>query len=231
MKLPNGYTLATISATVDYPRIGTQSRVTTVPAIGVRWVAKQEIDGGRYSSRCTYRKMSYVYTYTSFAVINKAGNVMTYRGQKGERREWTAPKGWKLAIEDNLVRMFRVASPDIDYHCDGDEILAVNVREVKAKAMANWRLRVEAERRSPAGQLRAAGQSLSDVYVSVADSVRAGNCRAGTTSFAMAHNLSGHVRADVLQSVASTNNRVWPAINTAIVRHLNELRAGVCSLQ
>lgn len=72
-----------------------------------------------------------------------------------------------------------------------------------------------------------------DIYVCAADSYRAGNCKAGTASFASRHNLDihRHYRAAELAAQANGDGRfVKAAIIAGFRRHRREIERGYCLL-
>lgn len=69
---------------------------------------------------------------------------------------------------------------------------------------------------------------LAEVFVCYADSIRGGNCRPGTLAYMSAHNLSGHIRADLMPE--RNLREVKKAIRAAIQRHDEELAQGLSEL-
>ena len=73
----------------------------------------------------------------------------------------------------------------------------------------------------------------ADIYVCAADSYRAGNCRAGTSSFASRHDLdiARHYRAGEIASIANGDAQfVRAAIIAAVRRNRREIARGYCDV-
>lgn len=117
--------------------------------------------------------------------------------------------------------------PD-DYHPSPDELRKWDV--------AGWvaRIRTNAEtRRRLAAESAAEAAEAADVWVCIADSLRAGNCRAGTEQFAARHGLSttAHYRAPQLLGIANGDySRVRLAVKAACIRDRAERERGYAIL-
>ena len=75
--------------------------------------------------------------------------------------------------------------------------------------------------------------AVAGVYVCLADSIRAGNCRQGTLNFGQRHGLdpARHYSAPDLLAMANGDaSRVRVAVTAARLRHEREMTAGVCEL-
>ena len=164
----------------------------------------------------------------SAAVLRRG--VLTYWHQApgGERERWelAPPEGVRWDRDNNGLRL--VAGPD-DYHPSWSELRGPVGPLVAA-------LRANAERRRQVAALAAAeAADFAGVLVCLADSVRAGNCRAGSLAFAARHGLDArrHYGALELLTAAGSNGdlgRVRLAIRAAFERTRAEEAAGVCEL-
>lgn len=109
-------------------------------------------------------------------------------------------------------------------------------RDLAAQAAAAFRVRA-AHRAAQADEAALAATvdrgEAAGVYVCAADSVRAGNCRAGTESFATRHGLDTrrHYMAGELAALANGDAyRVRGAIIAALRRHRTEMTRGYAML-
>jgi hypothetical protein len=68
------------------------------------------------------------------------------------------------------------------------------------------------------------------VWVSLADSAAAGNCRGGTRTWCQQHDIDHrrHVRAAVLKRLVGTHFSVQRVIDTATARTAADIRRGYC---
>ena len=144
-----------------------------------------------------------------------------------------APAGCGWDVDANGLRLYLLDSPRDDYHPDAADCWAARDNEcadLLAVLRANQARRLETAARAAAERADAQG-----VWISVADSTRAGNCLAGTLIWAARHNLDPrrHYQAAEVLDIGVANNepgRVRLAITAAVHRHRREIEAGVCSL-
>lgn len=188
---------------------------------------RQEIDNGRYSSRCTWHKISYRLRIQSSVQISSTGRTARYtvdcgRGcNRGIRTgELRAPRGWQfVGIADDGPKICRIGDTDTDYHFAASDLIAGKTGSDLARLA-----RHNAETRRTSAKLSAL-EAKSDPLVMVQDSLRAGNCPAGTLAFAAAGGIRADrhysaVRASVLRRLAGPDNagRVSAAIHAAYER-------------
>jgi len=133
-----------------------------------------------------------------------------------------APAGCVWNIDANGLRITK--GPD-DYHPEGIDFLAP---DPAAQMLAKLNANADARR---ATALRALAEQAANegIFVCLADSIRAGNCRAGSEAFAVRHNLdrSRHYGAPELLSIANGDDgRIRLAISAAKYRHAADLARG-----
>jgi len=133
-----------------------------------------------------------------------------------------APVGCAWNIDSHGLRIAR--GPD-DYHPEGMDFLADDpAAQMLSKLEAN-----AATRRATALRALAEQAASEGIYVCLADSIRAGNCRVGSESFAARHGLdrARHYGAPELLAIANGDGgRVRLAITAAKYRHAADLARG-----
>ena len=130
------------------------------------------------------------------------------------------PLGMRWEIDANGIKA--VAGPD-DYHPTMADCLAgVGIIAEKLAANKITREKLAAEKLADAAE-------MAGVFVCVRDSLRAGNCLAGTQSFAQRHNLDcrRHYSApEILAQANGDESRVRLAIRAAISQHKIDCERG-----
>jgi len=133
-----------------------------------------------------------------------------------------APEGttWKIDADGVLLSQGRD-----DYHPEGMDFLA---SDPAAQMIAALNRNAEARRLT---ELRALAEIADNagIFVCLADSLRAGNCRGGTVSFCHKHSLdfARHYSAtELLAQANGDSGRVRLAITAAKYRHAREVETG-----
>ena len=136
-------------------------------------------------------------------------------------RAEAAKHGATVCRDANGLRL--VIGPD-DYHPSEYELRKWDVAGWVAKIQAN-----AATRKRLAAEREAESADIAGVWVCLADSLRAGNCRAGTEQFAIRHGLDlrRHYRASqILAQANGDEGRVRLAIKAACIRTHIECERG-----
>lgn len=132
------------------------------------------------------------------------------------------PTGCSWAQDDHGVKAVRGAD---DYHPTAEDLLAKNAGEKIAEILsANTETRKLA-----AAEGLAKNAEMQGVYVCAADSLTAGNCVAGTKSFAEKHNIDIEKHYSAIEILSQGNGdtgRVRLAIRAAISRTKKENSQG-----
>lgn len=139
------------------------------------------------------------------------------------------PDGFIWDRDDNGLRAVCADSRRDDCHPSAADLLRKDAAAHLVATIAANRQRREAM----ASQAAVEAATVAGVYVCLADSLRAGNCKAGTLSFAERHHLDAkrHYSAPELLAMANGDgNRVRLAVTAARLRHEREEKAGVCVL-
>ena len=135
--------------------------------------------------------------------------------------------GYKWDVDENGLRVVDVNNPKDDYHVEAFDLYK------GAKYIIERFENARELRKTHAAKAAIERAKLAGVYVSFADSLRAGNCAAGTRSFAKKHGLDlrKHYPAVDLVEIANGNaDRVRMAVNAATRRHREELAQGFCEV-
>ena len=161
----------------------------------------------------------------SFGLISEDRQTLHYALHTTEYA-LTLPTGSRWDIDTNGVKA--VTGPD-DYHVRAEDLVAKNAVEIiLGKIAAN-----AATREQMAAQKAVEAAEMAGVYVCLADSLRSGNCRAGSESFAIRHGLDPrrHYSAGELLAMGNGDTgRVRLAIRAATNRHNQEIERGYALL-
>lgn len=143
-----------------------------------------------------------------------------------------AGRGYRWGVDANGVCLVRT-SDGADYHPSTDDIRAGRAAIIAA-LRERAAQRAEAARRAKREEriLRAAAKG--GVWVCLADSLKAGNCRYGTEAWARRHGLDirRHYRADALPapSTPDESRRIALVVLAATRRQAHELAQGFCEV-
>lgn len=144
-----------------------------------------------------------------------------------------APRGYHWAIDTNGLYLVGRAG---DYHPTANELAnAANDkgRAIVAKLKENAAIRKQQAKKAKQ-QLRMVKRAEREgARICLADSLRAGNCRAGSTNWAQRHNLdpSQHYKPSQVLALANGDTaRVAVVAAAAVRRHQQEMARGFCDL-
>lgn len=189
---------------------------------------------GKYKG---WRGAEYAPTMRALVRISLDGQIMTAiigHTDGGGRPETTytlqAGRGYQWGTDTHGVRLVRLADGD-DYHPTTDEVRAGRAAIVTAlrERSTTRKAASKAAQREAAVIERACKDG---VWVCLGDSIAAGNCRAGTESFARRHGLDTrrHYRADALPATGADSRRVALAVLAAQRRQVREMISGICEI-
>ena len=136
----------------------------------------------------------------------------------------TLPEGYAWRRDDLGLFAIHLES-GADYHVDAGDLIGRNAtRKIVQELEHNAAIRKAAETEIAAVS--------DDVYVCFADSLRAGNCRAGTRSFAEKFDLreDKHYPAKLLKALAPKEPRLKITLLAAANRHAAEMARGYALL-
>lgn len=188
-------------------------------------------DCGRYSSRCTYTKYTHHPVFYSYA--KPFGQKLAYFfGRKLYIIK--APRGWLWGKDENGIKIYKRSDPKCDYHPTQTDLIhekAGAVCAAVARSNKIARIKVDKERTAYKRENAALESALKKygVYVCINDSLKSGNCLAGTKAFMIRNKISeDHV--DIAPLSSFTDSRLGRVIEYAKRRTLQELKSGVCLL-
>jgi hypothetical protein len=194
---------------------------------------EDKISNGRYSGRCKYIHYTYQRLIESWGVVTRGTLYAKIDTDNGLRSIMLRPwRGWHWETDANGVKLVD-SNGRRDYHPTAIELLACSMSQFAAKARENHALRVKQQRESKLELRLVRKAEREGCRVCVKDSLRAGNCYAGTASWAVRHGLDTQQHYKPTQVLALANgdtSRVNIVIGVALRRHRQELRQGFCNI-
>ena len=155
-------------------------------------------DEGRYSSRCTWTRISHTPVYASWVVIAFGGIGVCYRWGATGCRTIPAPAGMRFGHDSLGLRLVRM-SDGMEYHPTADDLRSRSfAKRIRAAMAATFTARREAKRAAArlAQEAKIMARELGSVRVTLDDSRKSGNCVEGTLRFA--ENRLGITREEVI---------------------------------
>jgi len=198
-----------------------------------------EIDNGRYSSRCTYTLWTY---RPETRCCGRACGRWLLWFCEDQRRWLRAPRGWVFGQDRLGLYVVRRSEKRIRYRFHFDSASLRSIRTLHNAALDHehnqraadreQRERKRRQREREAEIQRAMGVG---VYVGLRDSVRAGNCPAGSRTWAKNHGLDArqYYPIAVIRRLANVNgnrHQVERACEAAIDRTVRDMERGFCEL-
>lgn len=197
----------------------------------------REINRGRYSFRCTFPRIDYQPQARCCGVTIASGTYAVFF-VRAQTIRLTAPKGWKWGQDPHGIYLTR--RREIDeirrYHVTGDDVLS-GQRACRSAAVDHERVQIDLAKQQRKIERIRRSIKLSDVYVTLRDSLRSGNCLAGSESFARRINVDPKscVPASRLMTLAkkiggTTQRQVERAIAAAQDRAVEDAARGFCRI-
>lgn len=141
----------------------------------------------------------------------------------------TLPDGYAWGKDANGLKAYDTTSTRDDYHPEVSDLLADDAADLIIKKIIENR----ETRRAMEARAIAEKAAMEGVWVCLADSIRAGNCKSGTIAFCNRHALdpSRHYTAQEIFNIAN-GDASWArlAITAATLRHQREMRQGYSEL-
>ena len=188
-----------------------------------------DIDNGRYSSRCTYTHWTYKPVVTSYGIVLNAGAVLRWYWATDAPVDLAVPHGYRWDRDGHGIRIVSLTDPRKDYHPDSDDLRHYSAAAIRRQALQNFKKRQEVARQKREDEASIRRAEAEGCMVCVADSVRAGNCKAGTISWAKQHRLDPdrHYRpSELLAIMNGTAHKVRLVVTVALRRHRQEMSRG-----
>jgi len=144
------------------------------------------------------------------------------------RNTITLPDGYRWGEDSHGLRAYVIASPADDYHPDAKNLISMTSSKIVAVIQQNRQRRLNTE-----AQQRAEEADMQGVWVGLSDSIRAGNCQAGSIRWATDHGLDPKRHYPALEICRigagdGSAGRVRVAISAAIIRHKRDMERGYC---
>jgi hypothetical protein len=194
------------------------------------WVS--EVNCGRYSSRCTYIRYEYVPTVGSYGIIR--GNLGLEYHYAGTVTVLQPPRGYRWDKDSNGIRLVSLTKADKNYHPNSDDLRKYSKKALLTKISRLAETRKQARKLAKETAAAVKRAEREGAAICVKDSVRAGNCQAGTINFARRHNLdpNRHYRPTELLKIANGDaHRVRLAVTVGLRRHRQEMGRGYCQIE
>lgn len=190
------------------------------------WKFVERGSNSDWNKRSTFQRGIKVQSYATCTL-----DTVTLR-LDGEVHTIRAPRGWRWDVDANGLRLRSCSDKRIDYHPTASDLLGAP-QELARKARENWATRQAARRAAKADAAAVKRAEAVGVTVCLADSIRAGNCRAGSESWARNHGLDParhYTPAELLALANGQTRQVALACTAALRRAIRELDTGVCVL-
>lgn len=194
--------------------------------IGGSWLSYTEPEttwkNGKPTAYTRAERINYV---RSMGIILDAGSALH---AVIARRDLTipAPEGHRWEIDQHGIALVRTADR-CEYHPDAGDL----IRGADLPAIIQ---RNEERRQLELTRIRAEMAEVDGVWICLADSLRAGNCRAGSLSWTADNHVDSRVHhraSDILPlAINGSAQRVRIAISAAARRHRQEMERGYCDL-
>jgi hypothetical protein len=146
----------------------------------------------------------------------------------GATHNIVAPRGWRWDRDTNGLRLRSCSDKTVDYHPTASELLG-DVKEIAREARKNAATRKAAAKAVKADAAAVKRAEEFGVYVCLADSIRAGNCRAGSEAFGRSHGFDASKHYAPVELLASANGQtrfVALACTAALRRTIREINQG-----
>ena len=222
---------AKLSARVGHPRRQNwgESMPSIAPLVAGATIDEPFAYSGKFRGRTGY---TYHPTMQSAARISNDGLLMSaIVGYIDNREHYTIPagRGYRWAIDANGICVVRLAD-GADYHPNSDEIRAGRGTIIAAlRERAETRKKTAADAKRDAKILAAACEA--GIWICLADSIAAGNCKTGTEIYARQHGLDirRHYRAESLLADGDSR-RIALAVLAAQRRQVRDMARGYAEI-
>lgn len=220
-----------------YPR--RKNWLTPSPDATSKRPTVQEIDNGRYSSRCKYTHWTYRPQIRCCGIVTKK-RLLWFHGEN--KTLMFAPKGWKFGRDNLGLYIVRNKENRVEfrYHFSGDDL--VNKSTLRNAAIEHERTQIESAKRKTEesrnakkiAKLKKLALKLG-VFVTARDSVNSGNCGVGTKRWADDHGFDirkSYPMETILRAGKMNGNKyqVERACEAALLRTVKDLDKGYCEL-
>lgn len=205
----------------------------------IRSTRLETISLGNYSSACKYTKFNYLPWIESwgYVVSDKALFFQLDTITGIFRKVIKAPKGFKWCIDKNGIKIQKNSVPACDYHPTSTDLYHFHSISkslaIKANELFNIRKKqqteIKSEKKTKADFIKAVKTGEKTGFlISLRDSIKAGNCEAGSTNFASRYGLDIHMHHSPSKVLGCdpSSRLVKLAIKVALNRHNQEMVQG-----
>lgn len=150
----------------------------------------------------------------------------------GETHKIKAPRGYRWDIDRNGLLLRSRTNRKADYHPTATELIGP-IRDIVENLKDNLQRRKDAVKKAKQQKQVIEKAEAEGATVCLRDSIRAGNCSAGSQNWARNHGLnpSRHYRPTEILSLANGDaSRVAIVIAIAMKRHREEMKRGYAQL-
>ena len=205
-------------------------------------------DEGRYSSSCPYTRYSYTRRVESWGhVISPRYLYVRIQHNDGFMKQIIkAPRGYYWSHDSNGIFLDKNNSKNHDYHPTADDFLCfqkgymAGAKHIINKLNKNYETRKENLRKAEVQKEinKIKNLNIKDkieyakkigCFLSIVDSIKSGNCLAGTINWIERHQLE-KIKHYCPSDLPFDNPRVNNVLDYAITRHMRENKQGVCNL-
>jgi len=162
------------------------------------------------------------------------------RGKLGLEFHWMAtvsmlqpPKGYRWDRDRNGMRLVSLTIADKDYHPNSDDLRDYSKRAILAVINERYAARQNAKRAAVADAKAVRKAEKEGAMICLRDSLKAGNCEAGTRAFAGRHGLDPrrhYSPTELLKIANGDSHRVRLAVAVGLRRHRQEMGRGYALL-
>ena len=203
-----------------------------------------EVNEGQYSSRCTYTKWTYHAAIGSWGFLK--GNLGLEFHYGGKISFCKAPFGYSWKKDRLGIFLVSSSDPEKNYHPCASDLTEYSVKKIRDILLANYRIRKDAEKLAKKELLIVAKNEKEflkklrvaekeGMQVCFRDSVKAGNCAAGTSTFARISNLdvTKHYNPTYIYKIGMPIRpaQIPVVLLSALRRHKREMRDGFALLE
>lgn len=223
----------------QFPRLREWSLGEIATTSGAVFSTKEIGSNSDWNKRSTFQRGVLVQSYATCQDFGEAILVLA-----GKEHRIKAPRGYRWDIDKNGLLLRAKSDRRADYHPTATELLGP-VAAIVGKLKENFATRKAAARAAKAKaretkaketqRLEAIKRAETEgATVCLRDSVRAGNCLAGSVTWAQNHGLdsSRHYRPSEVLSLANGDaSRVALVVTLALKRHREEMDRGFAVLE
>ena len=211
----------------QFPRLREWSLGEIATTSSETFATKEIGSNSDWNKRSTFQRGVLVQSYATCRDFREAVLVIA-----GKEHRIKAPRGYRWDVDKNGLLLRAKSDRRADYHPTATELLGP-VAAIVATLKENFATR-KAARAKEAQRLAAIRRAETEgATVCLRDSVRAGNCLAGSLTWAQRHGLdpSRHYRPSEVLSLANGDaHRVALVVTLALKRHREEMERGFAVL-